>query len=142
MIDAAGGKPRVFLPEGYRSGPISTDGKRVLARGPEGRFYICPVDGGDPVPIAGITQDADNLVGWGSGDRSIYVRRGSSTSLPARIVRIDLATGREEKWRDLLPADSTGLNSIFSVKITPDGTRYAYSYYRSLSSLYLAEGLK
>jgi len=142
MIDAAGGKPRVFLPEGYRSGPVSTDGKRVVARGPEGRFYVYPVDGGDPVPIAGITQDADSVVGWGSGDRSIYVRRGSSTLLPARIVRIDLATGREEKWRDLLPADATGLNGIFGVKVTPDGARYAYSYYRSLSSLYLAEGLK
>jgi Tol biopolymer transport system component len=142
MIDAAGGKPRVFLPEGYRSGPVSTDGKHVVARGPEGRFYVCPVDGGDPVPIAGISQDADSVLGWGSGDRSIYVRRGSSTSLPARIVRIDLATGHEEKWRDLLPADAAGLNSIVGVKVTPDGTRYAYSYYRSLSNLYLAEGLR
>jgi len=142
MIDAVGGKPRVFLPEGYRSGTVSTDGKHVVARGPEGRFYVCPVDGGDPVPIAGITQDADNVIGWGSGDRSIYVRRGSSPLPPAKIVRIDLATGKEEKWRDLVPADSTGLNSIIGVKVTPDGTRYAYSYYRSLSNLYLAGGLR
>jgi Tol biopolymer transport system component len=142
LIDAAGGKPRVFLPEGYRAGPVSGDGKQVVARGPEGRFYVCPVDGGDPVPIPGITQGADSPVGWGSGDRSIYVRRGSSTSLPARILRIDLATGHEEKWRDLLPADAAGLNSIVGVKVTHDGTRYAYSYYRSLSNLYLAEGLR
>ncbi len=142
MTDAAGGKPRLFLPEGYRGGAVSMDGKRVVARGPEGRYYVCPIDGGDPVPIPGITQDADAVVGWVSGDRSIYVRRGSSTTLPARIVRIDLATGREEKWRDLLPADSAGLNGIFGVKVTPDGARYAYSYYRSLSSLYLAQGLR
>jgi hypothetical protein len=142
IIDAGGGKPRVFLPEGYRSGPVSTDGKRVIARGPEGRFFVCPVDGGDPVPLAAVNQDTDSVVGWESGDRSIYVRRGRGTSLPARIVRIDLATGQEEKWRDLLPADAAGLNSIVSLRITPDGKKYAYSYYRSLSNLYLAGGLK
>jgi len=142
MIDSPGGKPRLFLPDGYRSGPVSTDGKRVVARGPEGHYYVCPIDGGDPVPIPGITQDADSIVGWASGDRSIYVRRGSSTALPARILRIDVATGQEEKWRDLLPADSAGLNGIFGVRVTPDGSRYAYSYYRSLSNLYFAHGIK
>jgi eukaryotic-like serine/threonine-protein kinase len=142
VMDAAGGKPRPFLPDGYRGGLISTDGKRVVALGPERRFFVCPVEGGDPVPIPGITQDTDSVVGWVSGDRSIYVRRGSSTALPARVVRIDLATGREEKWRDLLPADSAGLNAVEGIKVTPDGSRYAYSYYRALSNLYLAQGIR
>jgi Tol biopolymer transport system component len=142
VIDAAGGKPRLFLPEGYRTLFVSTDGKRVVARGPEGRYYVCPVDGGDPVPIPGISQESDNIVGWASGDRSIYVRRGSSSALPARIVQIDLATGTEEKWRELLPADSAGLNGIMGLRMTPDGARYAYSYYRSLSNLYLAQGIR
>jgi dipeptidyl aminopeptidase/acylaminoacyl peptidase len=142
VMDAAGGKPRPLLPDGYRSGLISTNGKRVVARGPERRYYVCPVEGGDPVPIPGITQDTDTVIGWVSGDRSIYVRRGSSTALPARVVRLDLATGQEEKWRDLLPADSAGLNAIEGIKVTPDGSRYAYSYYRALSNLYLAQGIK
>jgi len=142
LMDATGGKPRLFLPEGYRGLAISNDGRRIVARGPEGRYYAYSLEGGDPVAIPGITQAADNVVGWVSGDRSIYVRRGSSTTLPARVVRIALATGREEKWRDLLPADSAGLNTIFGVKVTPDGSRYAYSYFRSLSNLYLAEGIR
>jgi Tol biopolymer transport system component len=142
MMDAAGGKPRLLLPAGYESVAISTDGKHVVARGPEGRYYACSLEGGDPVAIPGITQAADNVVGWVSGDRSIYVRRGSSTTLPARVVRIDLATGREEKWRDLLPADSAGLNGIVGIRVTPDGAHYAYSYYRSLSNLYLAQGIR
>jgi eukaryotic-like serine/threonine-protein kinase len=96
----------------------------------------------DSVAIPGITQTADNIVGWVSGDRSIYVRRGSLTTIPARILRIDLETGNEEKWRDLLPADSAGLNGIVGVKVTPDGSRYAYSYFRSLSNLYLAQGIR
>jgi len=142
ITDVAGGKPRVFLPEGYRGILVSRDGKRVIARGPEDRFYVCPVDGGDPVPVAGITQSTHNVLGWGTDDRSLYVRLGTSSLPPARIVRIDLATGKEEKWRDLQPADAAGLNSIIGVKVTPDGARYAYSYYRSLSTLYLADGLR
>ena len=144
VIDAAGGKPRAILPDGYRGGAVSQDGKRILARGPEDRFYICSLESGGTaaIPIPGVTQDADTVLGWGPGDRSVYVRRGRGTALPARIVRIDLASGAEEKWRDILPADAAGLNSIVVFKVIPDGKAYAYSYFRSLSHLYLVEGLR
>jgi eukaryotic-like serine/threonine-protein kinase len=138
----AGGKPRPFLPDGYRALNVSQDGRRVIARGPEDRYYVCNLEGGTPAAIPGLTQDADSIVGWGPEDQSIFVRRGRGTSLPAKVVRLDPASGREEKWRDILPADAAGLNSINSIRMTRDGKHYAYSYYRSLSNLYVANGLR
>jgi dipeptidyl aminopeptidase/acylaminoacyl peptidase len=142
ILDEAGGKPRACLPEGYRGVALSGNEKQIAARGPEDRYYICSLDGGNPAPIPGITQSQDSIVGWAAGDRSLFVRRGTASSLPARVVRIDVDTGREEKWRDLLPTDAAGINGIVSVRVTPDGSRYAYSYYRDLSTLCLASGIK
>ena len=84
----------------------------------------------------------DTVTGWGPNDASVYVRRGTNTVLPARIDRLDLATGRAEKWRDIAPADATGVISVYGFRIAPDGQHYAYGYTRLLSTLFLVEGVK
>jgi hypothetical protein len=68
------------------------------------------------------------------------VREGRGT--PARLIRLDLETGRRTLWKDLAPADPAGLQGITSIAITPDGQTCAYSVGRTLSQLYLVEGLK
>ena len=56
LVGIEGGKPRPITAEHFRGpGPISTDGKHFLALGPDGRAEMCPIDGGEPAPIAGIT---------------------------------------------------------------------------------------
>ncbi len=137
--DAEGGKARALTPEGYRGVLSSPDGKRFLARGPDERFYVCPVEGGEPTAIPGLTPD-DNVLGWTQEERTIFVRRG--TGLPAQIARLDLATGKQEKWRDLMPPDAAGINTVGPFRITRDGKFFAYGYSRVLSDLYLVEGLK
>jgi Tol biopolymer transport system component len=139
--DVAGGKPRVITPERYGGVASSPDGRRILARGPDQRFYLCAVEGGEPVPLPGITLP-DVALGWAADGKNIYVRRGSTSQLPSRIVLVDPETGREEKWRDLLPADAVGVSGLFGLRVAPDGKSYAYSYSRTLSTLYLVEGLK
>ena len=67
------------------------------------------------------------------------MRRGAD--LPARIVLVDIATGREEKWKDLVPADTTGIVGLYGIRITPDGRGYAISYARVLSDLYVVENV-
>jgi hypothetical protein len=62
--------------------------------------------------------------------------------LPIRVYRYEVATGRKELWRELMPADAAGLNTISRVVITADGKAYAYSYFRVLSYLQLVDGLK
>ena len=62
--------------------------------------------------------------------------------LPARITRVDLATGRREAWKELVPPDPAGAQSIPSIRFSADGKSYAYSVSRVLSDLYVVDGLK
>jgi hypothetical protein len=59
-----------------------------------------------------------------------------------RIDRLELATGKRTFFREIAPADPTGVGSISSVQITPDGKSYCYSFMRGLSRLYVVDGLR
>ena len=58
-----------------------------------------------------------------------------------RVSRLELSTGRKELWKTLMPADAAGASNIAPAP-TPGGDSYVYSYVRTLSDLYLVEGLK
>jgi Tol biopolymer transport system component len=140
LADVEGGKPRALTPENYRGfGPISADGKRFLARAPDGKPVAYPIEGGEPTDLAGF-ETGDVPVGWTADDRALFVQRAGAPG--AKIDRLDLATGRREPWREILPSDATGVVRVSSIFVSPDGTFYAYAYSRVLSNLYLVEGLK
>ncbi len=141
LWDLSGGKPRAISPEGYRSFPraVSPDGKLVAVRGPDQRLYLYPLAGGEPSAIAGLTPE-DTPTTWSADGRFLYVYR--RRDLPAKVYRLDIATGRKELWRELMPFDAAGVRSISPPLVTPDGKSYAYAYIRTLSDLYLVEGLK
>jgi hypothetical protein len=62
--------------------------------------------------------------------------------LPGTITKLDLGTGKRSVWKVLMPADPAGVDSIGGVAITPDERSYVYAYPRTLSDLYVVEGLK
>ncbi len=144
--DLEGGKPRAITPEGvafHRSNPVSPDGKFVVARGPDQKVSLYPVEGGvdsTPRPLSGLLP-GDFPSRWTADGRALYVyRRGE---LPARVYRFDLSSQRRELWKEIMPADPAGiLGGIYSFLLTPDGKSYVYSYPRYSSDLYLVEGLK
>jgi eukaryotic-like serine/threonine-protein kinase len=140
LRDLEGGKAKAISPEGYRAvgETISRDGKRVIVVGPDRKSSIFPLDGGEPVPIQGL-QDGESCLGW-SADGRIYVY--NRAEYPARVYLLDPATGKRELWKELVPPDPAGINSISPPRITPDGKAYVYSYNRILSDLFLAEGIK
>lgn len=143
LVDSEGGAPQPLTPEGYRAprgaGLGLIDARRFLARRPDESVFVCSIEGGEPVRVPGISP-ADVILGRGAKDWTAYVRRGGD--LPARIVRLDLASGKEEPYKDLVPADPTGIVDLVTIRITRDGRSYASSYGRVLSDLYLVEGLK
>jgi eukaryotic-like serine/threonine-protein kinase len=77
----------------------------------------------------------EKLGGWG-----ICVYRPGE--FPAKVAQLELATGKRTLWRSLAPADPAGVSQIGPIVMTPDGTSYIYGYHRTLSDLYLVEGLK
>ena len=64
------------------------------------------------------------------------------STLPARIDRVDIGTGRTVLWREIAPADRTGMITVASVLISDDESTLSYSVRRLLSELYLVEGLR
>jgi hypothetical protein len=124
-------------PEGTRDGWLSSDGKLVLARGPEGKYSVYPIAGGEPRPVPGLTE-ADILAQWSADGRSVLVYRRAE--IPCRLERVDLATGHRTLFKEFAPADRTGLLSMREIFVTDDLRSYAYTAYYQVSSLFISEG--
>jgi hypothetical protein len=141
LIGVPDGKPKALTPEGYRTFPkgISPDGRRVVAVGPDRRRYLYPVEGGEPTPLPGLSPD-ETPAQWSADGRYLYVYR--RRDVPAKVWRLEIATGKRELWKELMPADGAGIATVGAVLPTPDGSAYVYSYFRTLSDLYVVEGVK
>jgi dipeptidyl aminopeptidase/acylaminoacyl peptidase len=140
VYDLTSDRSRPVTPEGVVGHVISPDGKSIVAsaRGDGAPPALYPVEGGDPQPLRGV-EAGDSVVAFGDGGRSLYVAR---VGIPDSIYLIELATGRRELWREVSPADPTGLLYLTPPYITPDGRAYAYTYFRVTSDLYLVDGLE
>ena len=138
-----GGPPRAISPEGIVAAlpgfAVSPDGKTVAAIGPERKAMLFPVDGGVPRELSGIA-DEEVPLRFSADGRSLYLwKRGD---VPAHVTRLELASGKRETFRDLIPVDPSGVERISNVLVTPDGKGYAYCFTRLLSDLFVVEGLK
>ena len=140
--DLPTGKPRAISSKGldFNGHPISPDGRWVAGRGEwTDDLVLVPTDGGESRPVAN-TKGID-LLCWSSDGGSLFAVE--SGSLPARVVRIEVATGRREPWKTLAPPQLAGVIAITTVVMTPDGQWYAYGHSSAaISDLYLIEGLK
>ena len=134
-------KPNPISPEGIRATQWvpSPDGKVVAAVQSDHKGYLFPVDGGEPRPIPGF-PDGYVPVGWTVDGRSLFVYNPGD--LPAEVYQLNLVTGQKQLWKRLMPADAAGITDIGPILITPDGKSYVYEYGRTLSDLYLVEGIK
>jgi Tol biopolymer transport system component len=141
LIDLPDGRPRAFTPEGYRtfSQGISPDGRLVVVVGPDRRRYLYPLEGGEPTPLPGLSFD-ETPAQWSADGRYLYVYR--RRDVPAKVWKLEIATGKRELWKEVMPADGAGIATVAPVIPTPDGRAYVYSYFRTLSDLYVVEGLK
>jgi serine/threonine protein kinase/Tol biopolymer transport system component len=133
-------KPRAFSPEGVGAGVVlSPSGRWVANVGPDRKLYVYPVAGGDAKLVPGV-QPTEVATGWTADEHSLFVlARGE---VPAQVYRVDLATGQRTFWKSMEPADSAGIDTIGRVMLSADDKSYVYSYVRTLSDLYLVEGLK
>jgi Tol biopolymer transport system component len=138
LRDFAGGKPRAVTPEGYLGLTIAPDGKQVLAAGPDQKRYLYALAGGEPTAVASL-QPGDGIDQFSGDGRFLYVHRRGAT--PLDVQRLELATGRREPWRTLMPADAAGVSQLIPL-LTPDASTYVLSYVRTLSDLYLLDGVK
>jgi Tol biopolymer transport system component len=132
-------KPHPISMEGIASSVLSPDGKFVAARGTDQKIYLFPVDGGEPRAVTE-AQQGEFPTAWSSDGRSVFlITRGQ---VPAQVIRVDVATGQRSAWRSFEPADAAGIDTIRGVLVSADNKSYVYGYSRTLSDLYLVQGLK
>lgn len=135
-----GGNPHPISPEGVNPNVVlSPKGDFVASTGPNDRIYLYPIAGGEPVPVSG-TQADEVPTGWSSDGRLLYVYRFGE--IPAKVFQVDLTTGQRKPWKELEPGDAAGIDTIRGVELSADGKSYVYGYIRTLSDLYVVEGLK
>jgi hypothetical protein len=118
---------------------LAPDGSQVAGVGPDGLAYLYSLAGGQPSPVPGF-KPGEQPIEWSTDGKSLYVYRPGE--FPAKVAQLELATGKRTLWRSLAPADPAGVSQIGPIVMTPDGTSYIYGYHRTLSDLYLVEGLK
>jgi hypothetical protein len=106
VVDAQGGGERAITPEGVGCWLVSPDGHTAACARPEGEGFLYPVDGGEPRPIPGF-RPGDHMRQWSEDGRSLYV--SVRYARPARVERLDLATGERTLWREFLPTDPAAI---------------------------------
>ena len=118
---------------------LSPDGSQAAGVGSDGNAYLYSLAGGPTKTVPGFLP-SEQPIEWSADGKSLYVYRPGE--FPAKVSELDLATGKRTLWRSLAPADPAGVSQIGPIVMTPDGSSYIYGYHRTLSDLYLVEGLK
>ena len=139
--DLATGKSQPVTPEGVDGNSffVSPDSQSIAGIGPDRKGYLYPVAGGEPRVIPGLNP-GEQPITWTSDSKSLYIYQPGE--LPASVYRLDIETGKRTLWKQLLPSDPAGVETIGPILMTPDAQTCIFGYHRMLADLYLVEGLK
>jgi eukaryotic-like serine/threonine-protein kinase len=138
VVDVTGSKTQPVTPEGVFAALPSPDGKYLAGTNADDKIALFPLDGETARPIPAVGSGYQ-LARWSADSKALYVFRPGE--IPLKIQRLDVATGSVKTVRELVPADSGGVVSIGPVIPNADASEFVYSYYQSLSVLYVISGL-
>jgi serine/threonine protein kinase len=142
VYDPAAGKSQPITPEGVNGTAfvISPDSQLVAAIGADQKGYLFPVaGGGEPRVITGLNP-GEQPITFSTDGSSLYIYQPGE--LPARVDGLDVRTGQRTLWKQLMPSDPAGVETIGPILMTPDAKTCVFGYHRMLADLYLVEGLK
>jgi Tol biopolymer transport system component len=117
---------------------LSFDGQSVLAVR-AGRPRLYRLDGSGATDLPAIAP-GESVAGFTTTGAAMFVY--DPNQRPAKVFRMDVATGRRELAFTVQPADGAGLISVHGLQVTPDGKAYTYSVFQDLSELHIVTGLK
>jgi len=139
-LDLETGSHRAITEPGLSSNDvlISPDGRWVGCWAVSGLFTLYPTEGGSPRPLESI-QRTERPVQWTEDGSGLYVlTRGT---IPATILRVNVTTGEREIGREIGPSDAAGVAGITLVRLSRDGSAFAFSYPQRSGDLYVITGL-
>ncbi len=109
---------------------LPTEG-RPSRRDPTGSSPCTRSTGASPASCRERRATTSRSAGRPTGGR-LFVQ--SRAALPARVERVDVATGERQPWLELTPPDPAGVQSIGPVHLSADGKAYVYSIAASSTS--------
>jgi hypothetical protein len=127
----------VVTPGPVRNVRIAPDGRRLVAVGADSLPGLYDVATGAKSPVPGALA-GEVVVAWSSGSDALFVW---DQKLPARVERLDVATGRRDlafEWRPLGGAE--GLYGLLNV--TTDARHFLMRFRSGASTLAVARGAK
>ena len=134
--DINGGAPQPVTPEGVTFAWLAPDGRTLLAQTVPGTFEVLTIGSPSAGPARGLTSN-DTVIGWNTDLTSVVVSVGAS--VPARIERVDLASGARTLLREIGPPDRTGITSVRVSQWIDDGRGYVYDYNRVSDALFVVK---
>ncbi len=136
---SSGEAPQPLSPPGpwLETWPRS-DGGGALTRKPNGEVWMFSARPGDPARRVTTLPRGHTLVRPVSASAAFVLRRGTR---PGELLRLDLATGKLEHQATLGPRDLTGFVEASTFVAAQGPERYAYTYFKLLSTLFVVEGL-
>jgi Tol biopolymer transport system component len=137
--DLSGGKPKAITPEGVQSLICSPDGKYVAAWRKMREIVLYSIAGGEPRALPVLPRDYE-LIQWSADGASLYL--STNGEVPLQVYSLNLATGKLQLVRQLTPLGQAGVVSIDPLVVSPDASRFLYSYFQELSDLYVISELK
>jgi hypothetical protein len=138
-----GGVPRAITPENVsfnNNDPltISPDGRSVAVASLDGKIVLYPLDKGSPRAIPKLA-DGFAPLRWCPGNSLMVHQAGD---VPVKILRVDVETGEQTLWKELAPANRTGLAGIDVLRVGADCQSSAYSALYLPSELWIVDGLR
>jgi hypothetical protein len=139
----AGGAPELLWDEPMEFNrfiglPISPDGERLVIQRSGGEYVRFAWRTKTIEPLAGATAK-DRFLGFDHTGGALYVTVDDPLVQP--IETMDLATGSRTLWKNPRLVDAKGVVFVTRPIVAANGSRYAYSYLRVITNLYVLEGL-
>jgi eukaryotic-like serine/threonine-protein kinase len=141
LINVNDGTAKPLTPEGLVGTNLSADGSKVAVLGGDGKWGVWPLDGSGFQLIPGLDSKY-HVTGWSPDGASVYVQTSHQQERIARILQVDVKTGKMQPWRTFGGDMPSGATAAFVPMLSRDESAYAYLYYQDLSVGYVVRGLK
>ena len=141
IIDVASGDEKAITPEGVAGVHLSPDGRSAAVLGADGKWGVWPLEGSGIHPIPGL-DSVYFVIGWSADGGSVYAVSSRAIETTAKVYKVNLVTGKMEPWKTFGEGTAAGLRNVGGVRVSSDGTAYAYIYAITLSQAYVVTGLK
>ncbi len=139
LVNLDDAKAEPVTPDGITGGLISPDGRYFVRINSDHVVAIYPIGNNGAAHVVPNLESNFAPIQWSEDSSSIYdYLRGE---VPSKLFRVNLASGQKTVLHQLQP-EKMGAISIGPVVVTRDGSRYAYSYHKVFSVLYVISGLR